>query len=81
MKEHVKIFKQKLNKARKLNIASAEAQKETIDYVNNLLLSINKDVEDDIMLGYSIQDVITVFVSYGEYEWFDELIKLLDNIE
>ena len=78
MKEHVKIFKQKINKARNLSIKIEQAEREVFKFLEALDIDYDEEI---IKNSITIAEVISTYISYGDIECMDELIKLLDNIE
>jgi len=79
MKDHVKLFKSKLEKARNLSLKVEIAQSEVFNYLESIGIDVEKSIDEYNL--YTIEEIITTYVSYGDRERMEDFIKLLEELK
>lgn len=79
MKEHVVFVKEKLRKARRLSLMVQKEEQDLLNYLKGLGLDLEEDVVKDNR--FTLEEVVTTYVSYGDTELMDEFIKILEDLK
>lgn len=79
MKEHVVFVKEKLKKVRRLFLMVQKEEQDLLTYLEGLGLDLEEDVIKDNR--FTLEEVVTTYVAYGDYECMDEFIKILEDLK